>query len=197
MDKLEDFSVVTEDGIALPATHFSGAGDGPVVVISSAVAVPRKIYRHFAQHLLDKGASHVYTYDFRGIGGQKLARSKLKSIDMMDWAVKDFPAVVDYVRKAHPCCELVGVGHSFGGQVLGMGEKHKLFTRYLGIACGSGYIKYTKRPCSLSLRMRVAKLACPVVQHKNSRGPEPGHRVSNRCLPPMATLVQLAHLHDV
>lgn len=150
-----ELSVTSEDGFALPVTKYSANNRGPVVIITSAVAVPRKIYKHFAQHLLAQGASHVYTYDFRGLGGQQLENDQLKSISMMDWAAKDFPAIVDFVRHSHPDETLLGVGHSFGSQVLGMGEKHHLFSKYMGIACGSGYINLTQRPYSLKMKMAM------------------------------------------
>lgn len=151
----KELSVQSEDGFVLPVTRYSGENPGPVVIITSAVAVPRKIYRHFAQHLLTQGAGHVYTYDFRGLGGQNLDQDRLRTISMMDWAVKDFPAIVRFVQQCHPKEKLLGVGHSFGSQVLGMGSSHRLFSKYMGIACGSGYINYTKRPFSLKMKMAM------------------------------------------
>jgi len=126
-----------------------------LVVITSAVAVPRKIYRHFAQYLVEKGARCVYTYDFRGLMGQNIPNERLASISMIDWATKDFPCLINNARMENPDCDLVGVGHSFGGQVLGLGDNYRNFSRYLGIACGSGYLKHTNEPNILWIKMNI------------------------------------------
>ena len=60
--------IPARDGYALAATLYrpTGAARGAVIV-SSATAVPRRFYRHFAAELAGAGYT-VVTYDYRGIG---------------------------------------------------------------------------------------------------------------------------------
>ena len=156
---MEDFQFATEDGYDLPATLFeNNAGvrpDGPVVLISSAAAAPRRIYRHFAQYLADNGARAVMTYDYRGMNGG-LSHMEMRRVRMADWALKDFPAAVRELGRRFPGQPLSGLGHSFGGQALGLSGVSDRFTRYMTLAAGSGYLGKTREAGKLWLTMNLA-----------------------------------------
>jgi predicted alpha/beta hydrolase len=63
-----DTSIAARDGYALAATVFTpAAAPSRAVLINSAAAVPRNIYRGFAAYLAEQGCA-VVTYDYRGIG---------------------------------------------------------------------------------------------------------------------------------
>lgn len=146
---MEEIQFATEDGFDLPATLFeNNAGvtaNGPVVLISSATAVPRRLYRHFAQYLADNGASAVMTYDYRGMNGRLPSRQK-RRIRMSDWATRDMPAAVRELRRRYPGAPLSGLGHSFGGQAFGLSGVSDRFARYMTLAAGSGYLPLLKEP---------------------------------------------------
>jgi predicted alpha/beta hydrolase len=59
---------------------------------------------------------------------------------MADWGVKDFPAAVREMRRRFPTSPLSGLGHSFGGQALGLSGVSDRFGRYMTLAAGSGYL---------------------------------------------------------
>lgn len=157
---MQDIVFKTRDGWELPGSLFTGAlKRGPVVLISSATGVPRRFYRHFAQYLVDDGAMAVLTYDYRGTG-TPVSQRQARSMRMSQWATIDFPAAVDCLKSRFPDCDLRGIGHSFGGQALGLsGVSHK-FTRYMTIAAGSGYLGHTREPEKLSRMMN--KVGWPV-----------------------------------
>jgi predicted alpha/beta hydrolase len=124
------------------------------VLISSATAVSRRFYRAFAQYVADNGALAVMTYDYRGIGAP-LPAGKARSVRMSDWAVQDMPAAARELRRRYPGAPLVGLGHSFGGQALGLSGIAGKFSRYMTIAAGSGYLGFTREAKKLSRSMNL------------------------------------------
>ena len=68
---IDDITIPAVDGYLLGATLFlPRCAKRHAVLINSATAVPRKIYRHFAAYLAHRGCA-VLTYDYRGIGGSR------------------------------------------------------------------------------------------------------------------------------
>lgn len=127
------------DGFPLSGTLFEGAGDGPLLLISSATAVPRGLYAGFATAAVAAGARAALIYDYRGTGGSVRPAGWRKRIGMKDWALLDFPAAaaaLDAVASGHP---MVGVGQSYGGQALGLSGISSRFSRYAMVATMSGY----------------------------------------------------------
>ncbi len=152
---MEDIIIKTRDGWELHASLFIGPNKrGPVVLVSSATGVPRRFYRHFARYLADDGAQAVLTYDYRGMSGP-ISRSQAFSLQIAQWATIDMPAVAEHLKARFPECDLRGIGHSFGGQALGLSGVSHRFSRYMTIAAGSGYLGHTREPEKLSRAMNT------------------------------------------
>ena len=148
---MQDIIFKTNDGWELPATlYVSANAKGPLVLISAATGVPRRFYRHFAQYLADDGASAVMTYDYRGMNGG-ITQRQARSMRMSDWALRDLPAAVEALQRRYPNTALRGIGHSFGGQALGLSGVARRFERYMTIAAGSGYLGHMREHRKLSL----------------------------------------------
>jgi predicted alpha/beta hydrolase len=126
---VDEISFPATDGYALSGTLFLPRGTKRhAVLINSATAVPRKIYRGFASYLAHRGCA-VLTYDYRGIGDSRLPAmvgyNQPKSLvgfkaSMSDWAALDVTAAVHWMRARYRTLPLAYVGHSFGGQALGL-----------------------------------------------------------------------------
>ncbi len=71
---IEEITFEASDGFPLSGQLFHGAGTKPLVLISSATAVPQGFYAAFAKHLIAKGARAVLTYDYRGVAASRRAR---------------------------------------------------------------------------------------------------------------------------
>lgn len=136
-----DISFLTADGFRLAGTLFEGEGDGPLVLISSATAVPRGLYAAFAQNLVCAGARAALIYDYRGTGGSARPRGWNARISMKDWALLDLPAAAAALDGIAPGHRMVGVGQSYGGQALGLCGISGRFARYGMVATMSGYLK--------------------------------------------------------
>lgn len=152
---IDDITFPAVDGYALGATLFLPRGAKQhAVLINSATAVPRKIYRKFAGYLARRGFA-VLTYDYRGIGGsrQRAAEgfNRPKSLagfkaTMVDWAALDVTAAVSWMRERYHNLPLTYVGHSFGGQALGLLANNTEVKRALLVAAQAGYWKLMASP---------------------------------------------------
>ena len=88
-----DTTIVARDGYALAATVYEPERPWRATLLSSATAVPRKIYRAFATFLAENGFA-VLTYDYRGIGGSRPKSLKGFEARMRDWASLDVSAAI-------------------------------------------------------------------------------------------------------
>ncbi len=140
------FPIAASDGFPLGATLFEGNGDGPLVLVSSATAVPQGLYAGFARALVAGGARAVLTYDYRGTGASPRPRGWSSRIDYKDWALKDFVAAASALDAVAPGCPMVGLGQSFGGQALGLSGISARFERYAMVATMSGALHLLDDP---------------------------------------------------
>ena len=132
-----DHRVATADGYAIAATAYPASGD-TVVLINGATGVPRYFYRRFSQYLQSRKWTAV-TYDYRGVGGSRPATLRGFTASMSDWAFLDMTAMVDWVHETLSPRRVFAVGHSFGGQALGMLENASRIDAMVGASAQSGY----------------------------------------------------------
>jgi len=130
----DEIIIQATDGYRLAATFFMPRGPRQqAILINSATAVPRKIYKPFASYLASRG-NVVVTYDYRGIGGSRPPSLKGFEASMSKWASHDVTAAVAYMRARWPTLRLNYVGHSFGAQALGLLPNNNQVSRALFIA---------------------------------------------------------------
>ena len=152
---IDDISLPATDGYLLGASLFLPRGaKRHAVLINSATAVPRKVYRGFAGYLARRGCA-VLTYDYRGIGDSRqkslVGYNQVKSLagfkaSMADWAALDVTSAVAWMRERYKTLPLAYVGHSFGGQALGLLGNNTEVARALLIAAQAGYWKLMATP---------------------------------------------------
>jgi predicted alpha/beta hydrolase len=152
---IDDITFPAADGYLLGATLFLPRGaKRHAVLINSGTAVPRRIYKGFASYLARRGCA-VLTYDYRGIGdsrqksltGYNQPRSLVGfKASMSDWAALDVTAAVAWMRQRYKDLPLGYVGHSFGGQALGLLPNNAEVARALLIAAQAGYWKLMAAP---------------------------------------------------
>src|SRR6185436_7433637 len=116
---IDDITVPATDGYPLAATLFlPRRAKRHAVLINSATAVPRKIYRGFAGYLAGRGPA-VLAYDYRGIGDSRqkspLGHNQPKSLagfkaSMSEWAALDVTAAVAWMRERYKNLPLNYVG---------------------------------------------------------------------------------------
>jgi predicted alpha/beta hydrolase len=152
---VDDITLPATDGFPLAATLFLPRGaKRHAVLINSATAVQRKIYRGFAGYLAKRGCA-VLTYDYRGTGGSRqqalTGYNRPKSLagfkaSMSDWAAQDVTSAVAWMRERYKALPFTYIGHSFGGQALGLLPNNTDISRALLIAAQAGYWKLMAVP---------------------------------------------------
>lgn len=134
-----DLSIRADDGVTLGATLFGGVEDAPVVVVASATGVLRRFYAPFARWLATEGFT-VVTFDYRGIGASRGAANEGDGATMHAWGEQDLASVIAWAaersgRSARtrrvprtpglaPAGRIGVVGHSVGGQLVGLLPEH-------------------------------------------------------------------------
>ncbi|HEY7458164.1 MAG TPA: alpha/beta fold hydrolase [Xanthobacteraceae bacterium] len=140
--KQSELTIAARDGYPLAATRrFPARTPRATVLIAAATAVPRAFYARFATHLAECDFDTV-TFDYRGIGGSRPKSLRGFPGRMRDWASHDVAPAVDFAAALNPGKPLVYVGHSFGGQALGLIPNNNKVTRALLVASQVGYWRY-------------------------------------------------------
>ena len=152
---IDDITFYAADRYPLAATLYLPRGaKRNAVLINSAAATPRKLYKGFASYLARRGCA-VLTYDYRGTGDSRqkslTGYNQQKSLvgfkaSMSDWATQDATAAVAWMRERYKALPLGYVGHSFGGQALGLLPNNTEVSRALFIAAQAGYWKLMAAP---------------------------------------------------
>lgn len=134
----EVISVSARDGAKVSATWF--IADNPhekVVLINSATGVKQTYYADFAEYLVTQGFN-VYTFDYRGIGASRPKDIRYLFNDMKDWS-KDVDAMIGHITRIHAQARLVVIGHSVGGQLIGMSRLSKSADAFVMIGAQTPY----------------------------------------------------------
>lgn len=107
------------------------------IVFAPAVAVPQKFYFHLATYLSEKGY-HVITFDYRGIGSSKPKKiTRLKKDGFLSWAL-DFKTVSLHVKNKYSHHALYMIGHSYGGNTIGLSDVYQYYDKQLFVASQFG-----------------------------------------------------------
>ena len=132
--QIQELHINTADNYQVAASLFvSKTEPKATVIINSATGVLRQYYNAFARSLAEQGLQ-VISYDYRGIGGSRTNNTSDKALSMVNWGRKDYRAVVDWVEEHYPEHKILGVGHSIGGQLLGLLPDNHRISAYLNIA---------------------------------------------------------------
>ena len=160
---IQDTTIAARDGYAA-CRHMSPAvPPRRAALINSATAVPRKIYRGFAGYLASQGFA-VVTYDYRGIGGSRPGPLRGYNVRMRDWAALDVAAAIDHMRAVRPNLPLTAIGHSFGGQALGLAPNNSEISRALFVAAQAGYWRLFHSPEKYRVYAMLRLIGSPIAR---------------------------------
>ncbi len=143
-----EVTITTQDNYPIVATVFKPEGEAKgAVVIAPAMSVPQSYYANFAQWLAQQGYLAL-TFDYRGIGRSAPKSLKRFKADIQTWAEQDCAAILDYLnesvsQKSDASKTLLWIGHSLGGQIIGMIPNCHLISKAITVASGNGYWKIT------------------------------------------------------
>jgi predicted alpha/beta hydrolase len=131
-----------QDGFRLGGTLFRPAGPYErAVAIHAATGVRQDYYARFAAYLAGRGFAAL-VYDYRGIGRSRPRTLRGFAARMRDWALLDAPAALECLERAAGGARLMAVGHSFGGQALGLLPRPERIAAALVVGSQSGYWRH-------------------------------------------------------
>jgi predicted alpha/beta hydrolase len=142
-----DVALHATDGVELAATIFEAStpAAGRALLIAAATGVRRDFYGPLANFLASAGFD-VLTFDWRGIGGSRPPSLRGFEASMTLWGTRDLPAVIDFAATRWPDARLHALGHSFGGQAIGLAPNSARLRSVVTVASQSGYFGHWKPP---------------------------------------------------
>ena len=106
-------------------------------MVAPATGIKRGFYRAFAEHLAANGYATI-TFDNRGIGDSKDKPVAKEDASLQDWGQLDMPAVLDHLMTEFPNTTYHLIGHSAGGQLIGLMPNAHHIKSVFNFACSSG-----------------------------------------------------------
>lgn len=136
----------SRDGLLLDALLLeSNAKVKGVVQLAGGTGIKKEFYLNFARYLQEQGY-HTLLFDYRGIGGSKPKSLRGFEAKNHEWGQKDMAGALDWLDDRYPSLPKFLVGHSAGGQQLGMMDNHHKFSKALLISSSTGYWKWIASP---------------------------------------------------
>ena len=134
------------DGYPLAATLREPAGEAlGVIQIQSGTGIPQELYANFAAYLSAQGYITL-TFDYRGICQSSPKSLRGFEAKITDWGRLDMAGVFDWVLNEYPDLKKTVIGHSMGGQMLGLMHNNHLIDQAILIASCTGYWREFKAP---------------------------------------------------
>jgi predicted alpha/beta hydrolase len=136
---VRDLTIPATDGYSLAATlREPETSNGRCILLNSAMAVKRGFYSKYAAYLAGQGFT-VLTYDYRGVGGSRPARLRGFEARLWEWGAKDLSGALAWLDAQYPTQQILAVGHSVGGQIIGLAANNTRLSGWLGVAVQSAY----------------------------------------------------------
>ncbi len=137
-------TINTTEGHPISVSEFVGSSSAKAsVLIASATGVKKEYYQKFAEFLSGENFN-VYTFDYAGIGGSRQGSIKKNKASASSWAQNDLDAAIKHVKGIHSDTKLILMGHSIGGQLIGLAPSSQLADAIILVAAQTGYWRFWK-----------------------------------------------------
>ena len=145
MNSFETLWINCKDGYKLAAQFYPASDNSKQypILICPATGITKVFYHAFAEWLNQQGYS-VLSFDFRGIGESLHGELKDSTASINDWGILDIPAAVDTLLEKTQAKKVILIGHSAGGQLLGINPNYQKVAKVIAIAGSTGHIKGLK-----------------------------------------------------
>jgi len=155
----EAVDIVCADGVRLRG-HFLPSGGTSrhlPVLISPATGVKQHFYLRFAAWLADQGHD-VLVFDYRGIGLSLHGPLKRCQATLAEWGQQDQVAALDWLLQRTGQPQALLLGHSAGGQMMGLMPNHHRIARVVGVATSTGWFRGMRLAFRLKARLGLRVL---------------------------------------
>lgn len=137
------FTINTSKHKVINCSLYHAAGSDKIMIIISATGVLQSFYRKIAQFFQENKIS-VITFDYTGIGKSLYGNIKDENSSLANWGNRDLEAVIKYAVETFPNHKIILLGHSIGGQLIGLAPSACMADRIILVASQSGYWKFWK-----------------------------------------------------
>lgn len=136
-DPYEPLTLETGDGARLSARHYPSEYASAVVLVAGATGVPQGYYRPWITDLASHGFEGI-TFDYRGMASSRTVHPREEGATLQDWG-RDLDAALDFGAQIAHGRPLLLVGHSVGGQCLGLTARGELLAGALTLGSQFGF----------------------------------------------------------
>ena len=141
----QDIKIPCADGFELIGTLYEPTVSKAAIMIAPATGIKRQFYNSFATHLAENGYG-VICFDNRGIGGSTDGSINDVDASLINWGRLDMPAVLKKLQATFPNQSHHLIGHSAGGQLLGLMDNSPEINSMFNFACSSGSLRNMPYP---------------------------------------------------
>lgn len=145
MGAAQAFALRCPDGRELAAHWIRAPQRRAVLVINAATGFPQTFYFRLADYAAARGYDTL-VYDYRGMGASAPANIAAESCRMSDWGLQDMRAALTIAAGHAGGLPVATLGHSVGGQFLGLLTNHALARAHVQIAASVGYWPWEQAP---------------------------------------------------
>lgn len=161
---IEEHLITCEDGFKLssflftPAVHLKAA-----VLMAPATGIKKTFYRSLGSFLAENGYG-VIAFENRGIGQSVKGSINDHHPSLVNWGRLDMSAALQELKTQFPDTTYHLIGHSAGGQLVGLMSNALEIKSMFNFACSSGYMGNIRYPfkvtgyCFLNIFMPISSL---------------------------------------
>lgn len=138
----QEFTLEARDGYPLAATFYAPQGEArAAVLVLPGTGIPRGFYQGFCAWLVREGFAAL-ALDYRGVAGSRPRSLRGFRATKQDWARLDMSAALDALARRAPGAPLWALGHSVGGQLIGLLDNHQALQGVVTVGTSFGYWGY-------------------------------------------------------
>ncbi len=145
MNSFENINITCKDGYNLSARFYQTANKNEhlPILICPATGITKTFYHNFAEWLVAQGYN-VLSFDFRGIGDSLHGALKDSEASIQDWGLLDTPAAIETLLAKTQAEQVILLGHSAGGQLLGITPNFEKIAKVIAVSGSTGHVKGLK-----------------------------------------------------
>ncbi|WP_216938218.1 alpha/beta fold hydrolase [Acinetobacter sp. BY484] len=145
MSKFETLTLQCQDGYNLSARFYAAISESEKlpVLVCPATGITKQFYHQFCVWLQAQGYA-VMVFDFRGIGDSLAGPLKNSKASIVQWGQLDIPAAIDALLARTDAEKVTLLGHSAGGQLLGIVPNYHKVAKVVAVSASSGHVKGLK-----------------------------------------------------
>ena len=122
---------------------YENSNSNTVLIIASAMGVKQSFYQNFAEFASSNNIS-VITFDYSGIGKSLTGNIKKHKEFLHDWGNQNLEIIIKYSIENFPNHKKVVLGHSIGGQLIGLAPSSVHLDKIILVSAQSGFWGFWK-----------------------------------------------------